>query len=155
MPREILQIDDVRSRFAGGSERGDAEPVHGDVGVELQGFHVTLDQLFDRPGGHRLGAEAVASVAAYGFLGAEERAGFRGHGIHGVPRGSGDTIRNSIQRRRNGQCHPNATPGVSSDPLRKYPSTIRRKFNAGAGIRTHTLVPQERIYTVLCLQDPL
>ncbi len=51
---------------------------------------------------------------------------------------SGDTVRNSTQRQRHGQCHPNATPGVLPSPLSKYSSTIRRKFNAGGGNRTHT-----------------
>ena len=48
-------------------------------------------------------------------------------------------------------CHPNATLGVLPSPLSKYPSTTRRKFNAGSGIRTHTLVPQERVLSRLCL----
>jgi len=48
----------------------------------------------------------------------------------------------SIRLLRNGNCHPNATPGVLPNPFSKCPSTIRRKFNAGRGIRTQTLVPR-------------
>ena len=59
--------------------------------------------------------------------------------------GSGDTICNSIQRHRNGQCHPNATPGVLPNASSEYRSNIRRKSNTGGGIQTHTVVPQERI----------
>jgi hypothetical protein len=59
--------------------------------------------------------------------------------------GSGDTVRNSIQRQRNGQCHPNATPGVLPSPFSKWSSTNRRKSSTGGGIRTHTVVPHQRI----------
>ena len=59
--------------------------------------------------------------------------------------GSADTIRNSIQRQRNGQCHPNATPGALPGPPRKYSSVIRPKSITGGGNRTHTGIPAQRI----------
>jgi hypothetical protein len=49
--------------------------MHGDVGVEVEGNDVTLDQLFDCPGRHRLGAKAIPAIAAYRFLRAEEVGG--------------------------------------------------------------------------------
>jgi hypothetical protein len=51
----------------------------------------------------------------------------------------------AIQLLRNWQCDPNATSGAVSSPFDNNSELICRMVNAGGGIRTHTLVPQERI----------
>jgi hypothetical protein len=40
--------------------------------------------------------------------------------------GSGDAVRDSIPRQRNGECHPNASPGVLPRPFSSCPSAVRR-----------------------------
>ena len=59
MACEILQVDDVRSPLAGGGQWRDAERVHGDVGIKLEGRDVAGNELLDRPGRHRFGPEAI------------------------------------------------------------------------------------------------
>ena len=86
MPGEILQVDDVAAAFPGGGQGGDAERMHGDVGIEAEGFDVAADQLFHRPGGHRLG-----------------------RGIH-----PGPCLAASGRRGNNGPAGSSLTPGTAS-----------------------------------------
>ena len=57
--------------------------MNGDVRVEAEDFDITAYQLFDRPGGHRPGLEAVSAIAADRLLRAERGQG----GVAGERRG--------------------------------------------------------------------
>jgi hypothetical protein len=71
VPAKTLRVDDVAGAFFGPRQDRHAERMHVDVGIEHEGFDVTLDQFLERPALHWVGPEFVRAAAAYPPLRAE------------------------------------------------------------------------------------